>query len=190
MTTQLLRFLVIFSCAVVAWGSQVQAQDTPALATPDRGQPQVVHVYHHYFTNPASPATSMASGYAPMYAWNFGYQPGSGRTVEPWKQDWGHLGFTGYLGQHGGGVDVTASSSNVFVGLVVDSVSRGSPAAKMGLVPGDFILKINGTPVDSYKQVAILFEQSRKSAKPEINFTVWNPATRRTTELKTTLQKE
>ena len=109
--------------------------------------------------------------------------------IQPFTQNWGHLGFTAFLGQHGGGVDVTPESFNVFTGLVVNTVTPGSPASKIGLVPGDFILKIDGTAVDSYKQVAILFEQSEQGSKPEIDLTVWNPTTRRTSSLKAILDK-
>lgn len=184
------QMLVCFSfVAVVCAISEAQSQNQVPSIT-NSGQPIVIHIHHHYPYNPASPSTAMASGYAPLYAWNFGYQPGTGRIVEPWKQNWGHLGFTGYLGQHGGGVDITPQSLNVFTGLVVDTVTPNSPASKMGLVPGDFILKINGTPVDSYKQVAILLEQTLHSSKPEVDFTVWNPATRRTSELKAIIEND
>ena len=135
------------------------------------------------------PGTQLGSYYAPSYAWNFGYQPGSGGYINPFTQNWGRLGFTAYLGQHGGGVDVTPESFNVFTGLVVNTVTPGSPASKIGLVPGDFILKIDGTAVNSYKQVAILFEQAEQGSKPEIDLTVWNPATRRTSVLKAILEK-
>ena len=86
-------------------------------------------------------------------------------------------------------MDVTPESFSVFRGLVVNKVTPGSPASKIGLVPGDFILKFDGTAVNSYKQVAILFEQSEQGSKPEIALTVWNPATRRTTVLKAILEK-
>lgn len=150
--------------------------------------PTVVHIHHHYY-NLGSPQTERASAYAPKYAWNFGYQPATGQFISPWKQNWGRLGFTGYLGQHGGGVDITLQPQNVFTGLVVDTVTPGSPANRMGLVPGDFILKIDGTAVDSYKQVALLFDQAESGNKPEITLTVWNPNTRRTSELKAIIDK-
>jgi membrane-associated protease RseP (regulator of RpoE activity) len=163
----------------------------PGPANSPGGQPTVIHIHHHhYYPNPGSNATEIGSYYSPTYAWNFGYQPGTGGFIRPWKQNWGHLGFTGYLGQHGGGVDITPESLNVFTGLVVDTVTPGSPASKIGLVPGDFILKIDGTPVDGYKQAAILFDQSVQGSKPEIALTVWNPTTRRTTVLKAILKKD
>lgn len=192
MTTQLFRSLATFSLGLVGWiciASQTQAQHpASAPAGSNSRQPMVIHVHHHHYYNPGARSTEMASFYSPTYAWKFGYQPGTGRTVEPWKQNWGHLGFTGYLGQHGGGVDLTLQSLNVFTGLVVDTVTPDSPASKMGLVPGDFILKINGTAVNNYKQVAILFEQTLKGAKPKIDLTVWNPNTRRKSSLKAVIE--
>ena len=192
MTTQRFRSLELFSFCVAGWlctGSQAQAQfAAPQSANVSSGQPMVIHVHHHhYYYNPGSLSAEMASFYAPTYAWNYGLQPGTGRLYEPWKQNWGHLGFTGYLGQHGGGVDVTL---HTFTGLVVDTVTPGSPASKIGLVPGDFILKINGTPVDNYKQVTILFEETLEGAKPEIELTVWNPYTRRTSILTAIIEKD
>ena len=89
------------------------------------GSPTVIHIHHYY--NPASPAANLISGYAPSTAWHYGYQE-TGEYTVPWKENWGHLGFTGYLGQHGGGVDITPDSLNVFVGLVVDNIAPGSPA--------------------------------------------------------------
>lgn len=191
MTTQLLRSRLLFSC-IAGWlcaSSQVQGQNPPPpTVSASGGQPVIIHIHHHYYNGPGSPATEMASAFSPTYAWNYGYQPGSGRIVEPWKQNWGHLGFTGYLAQHGGGVDITPQSLNVFTGLVVDTVTPDSPASKIGLVPGDFILKINGSPLTNYKQVTILFEQTLQSSDPEIRLTVWNPHTRRTTVLKAVLE--
>jgi membrane-associated protease RseP (regulator of RpoE activity) len=130
-------------------------------------QPMVVHVHHHYY-NAALPSTQLANFYSPQSAWNYGYQPGLQTFVTPWKQDWDHLGFTGYLGQQG---EIT--------GLVVDKLTPGSAAAKMGLVQGDFILSINGTPVDSYRQVAGLFEETKDDPKHKLAMEVWNPHTNR-----------
>jgi len=161
-----------------------------ATANSSTGQPIVIHIHNHYYSQPGLPGSELGSYYAPSSAWNFGYQPGTGNFISPFSQNWGHLGFTAYLGQHGGGVDVTPESFNVFVGLVVNTVTPGSPASKIGLVPGDFILKIDGTAVDSYKQVANLFEQSEQGSKPEIDLTVWNPTTRRTSVLKAILDKK
>ena len=153
------------------------------------GQPVVIHIHHHFHFDGGSPTAEMANFYAPNYAWSFGYQPGMGSNVRPLNQNWGHLGFTGFLGQHGGGVDITPESLNVFTGLVVNTVTPDSPASKMGLVPGDFILKINGTSVDSYKQIALLFEQIEQGHNPQVDLTVWNPVTRRTNELKAVLDE-
>lgn len=191
MTMRRFRSLELLSFCVAGWfcvGSQSQAQDVASLpANASSGQPVVIHIHHHhYYSNPSSLGAEMASFYSPTYAWNYGLQPGTGRLYEPWMQNWGHLGFTGYIGQHGGGVDPTL---HVFTGLVVDTVTLGSPASKIGLVPGDFILKINGTPVDSYKQVTILFDQTLEGAKPEVELTVWNPHTRRTSTLTAILEK-
>ena len=95
--------------------------DSQAKAQPTA--PTVIHIHHHHYYN--SPSSSLISAYSPQTAWNYGFQPGLGNTVRPWKQNWGHLGFTGYLGQHGGGVVVTFQK---FTGLVVDTVTPGSPA--------------------------------------------------------------
>ena len=100
-----------------------------------------------------------------------------GGLVEPWKQNWGHLGFTAYLGQSG---DKT--------GLIVDTVNPGSAAEKMGLIPGDFILKINGTPATGYRQVAALFEETAEDPKHQIALEIWNPHTRRTHNVSAVLQ--
>ena len=100
-----------------------------------------------------------------------------GAFIEPWKQNWYHLGFTGYLGQQG---DIS--------GLIIDKVAADSPAAQMGLIPGDFILKINGTAVDSYRQLAVLFEETRENPKHEITFEIWNPHTRRKNTVRAILQ--
>ena len=77
----------------------------------------------------------------------------------------------------------------LFAGWVVNTVTPGSPAAKIGLIPGDFILKIDGTPVDTYKAATLLFDQTLQGAKPEIELTVWNPNTRRTSVLKAIVKK-
>jgi hypothetical protein len=82
-----------------------------------------------------------------------------------------------------GGTEVNTPRNDVRDRRTAQSVS------KIGLVPGDFILKIDGTAVNSYKQVAILFEQAEQGSKPEIDLTVWNPATRRTSVLKAILEK-
>jgi membrane-associated protease RseP (regulator of RpoE activity) len=191
MTTHQIRSLELFSFCIAAWlstGSHAQAQyAAPPVANANSGQPMVIHIHHHYYyNNLQSPMTGMASFYSPTYAWNYGYQPGLGTFYSPLQQNWGHLGFTGYIGQHGGGVDVTL---HTFTGLVVNTVTPGSPADKIGLVPGDFILKINGTPVDSYKQVTILFDQTLEGSKPEVELTVWNPNTRRTSTLTAIIEK-
>jgi hypothetical protein len=190
MTTERFRWfeLLLFCfagwmCACSPAGAQYPA---PPPANAAAGQPTVIHVHYHYYPNPWSPAAASASFYSPTYAWNYGYQPGLGNYYSPLNQNWGHLGFTGYIGMHGGGVDVTL---HTFTGLVVNTVTPGSPADKMGLVPGDFILKINGTAVDSYKQVTILFDETLQGTKPEIELTVWNPYTRRTSDLKAIIEK-
>ncbi len=102
-----------------------------------------------------------------------------GGFIEPWKQDWLHLGFTGYLGQQ-----------EEISGLIVDTVTPDSPAAKMGLIPGDFILKINGVPLNSYRQVAVVFEETRENPKHEISFEIWNPHTRRKNTVRAILKDD
>jgi membrane-associated protease RseP (regulator of RpoE activity) len=171
-------------CVVVVAGSmllpQGQAQ-VPTSAMPPAGPPTVVNIHHHYYS--AGPNASLVTGFAPSTAWHYGFQEASAAYVQPWKQNWGHLGFTGYLGQHGGGVDVTPDSANVFVGLVVDTVIPGSRAQRLGLVPGDFIVKINGVAADSYAQVATLFDDTEANPKNPLELEVWNPYTRRTQTL-------
>src|SRR5262245_48957678 len=157
MNTPRFRSRQLLSLCVAGWffsGSPAPAQNAPPLSgNAGSGQPMVIHVHNHYYPNPWSSMPESASFYSPTYAWNYGFQPGLGNYYSPLKQNWGHLGFTAYIGEHGGGVDVRLHQ---FTGLVVNTVTPGSPADKIGLVPGDFILKINGTAVDSYKQVTIL----------------------------------
>ncbi len=173
-------FLFTYLAAAPCAGQMYGTVATPPAAS----GAQVIQVHHHHYYNLGSPATSMASHYSPQFAWHYGYQTQTGNYVAPWKQNWGHLGFTGYMGQHGGGVEVTAET---FVGLVVDTVTPGSPAAKMGLVPGDFILSINNVKVDGYKQAGVLFEETAKNKKEPLVLQVWNPHTRRTSNLRATL---
>ncbi|MEQ8790440.1 MAG: PDZ domain-containing protein [Pirellulaceae bacterium] len=137
--------------------------------------PQVIHIHHHYH-NLSSNSAELASAYAPGMAWNYGFQPGTGNIVRPWTQNWGHLGFTGYLGQQG-----------QYTGLIVDTLTPDSPAAQMGLVQGDFILAINGRKVNDYKQVTILFDESVDKPKAALSLRVWNPATGRIATLKADL---
>lgn len=153
----------------------VQYQPPRQSPPPPPGAPQVIHIHHHY-SNLSSPATEMSSAFAPGYAWNYGFQPGMGNVVRPWTQNWGHLGFTGYLGMQSGRT-----------GLVVDKLTPDSPAAKMGLVSGDFILAINGQPVSDYKQVTILFDETVDKPKAPLSLKVWNPTTGRTMNLQTEL---
>jgi membrane-associated protease RseP (regulator of RpoE activity) len=136
--------------------------------------PQVIHIHHHYHVG--SYSTELASAFAPQFAWNYGFQPGTGNIVRPWTQDWGHLGFTGYIGQRA-----------QYTGLVVDTLTPGSPAAKMGLVQGDFILAINGQKVDNYKQVTILFDQTVDKPEAPLSLQIWNPTTGRTITLRAEL---
>ena len=53
----------------------------------------------------------------------------------------------------------------------------------MGLVQGDFILKINGVTVNSYRQVAVLLNEIEANDQELLVFDVWNPHTRRTQTL-------
>ncbi len=137
------------------------------------GSPAVVHVHHHYNgIMPGSANANLVTGYAPIDDWKFGFQQGTGTFFKPWQQDWGHLGFTGYMGQQG-----------KYVGLVVASLTPGSPAAKMGLISGDFILEINGQPLTNYKQVTVLFDQTEEKPNAPLELEVWNPQTNRVSEL-------
>lgn len=171
-------------CVVLVVGSmllpQGQAQ-VPTSGMPPAGPPTVVNIHHHYYA--AGPYASTITAFAPSTAWHYGYQESTGAYVQPWKQNWGHLGFTGYMGQHGGGVDITPDSGNVFAGLVVDTVFPGSRAQQLGLVPGDFITKIDGVAVDGYKQAAELFDETAANPKEPLELEVWNPNTRRTQTL-------
>ena len=58
----------------------------------------------------------------------------------------------------------------------------------MGLVVGDFILSINGSKVDGYRQVAVLFEETREDPKHRISMVVWNPHTRRQNTVRAVLE--
>jgi membrane-associated protease RseP (regulator of RpoE activity) len=180
--------LVVVACLILVSRGQSQPPGSQFAPAGVSSSPTVIHIHHHYY-NPASPSASIISGYAPSTAWHYGYQAGTGTNVEPWKQNWGHLGFTGYLGQHGGGVLITPDSFPVFTGLVVDTLTPGGPAAKLGLVPGDFILKINGVKVDNYKQVTLLFDQTEDNPKATLTLDVWNPHTRRTQTLTAKIEK-
>lgn len=182
--------IALAAMTVLMFSHPAQAQyGAPPPTGAAGGQPVVVHIHHHYY-NAESPSAALANMYAPSYAYHYGFQQNTGTMASPLQQNWGRLGFTGYLGQHGGGVDITPESLNVFTGLVVNTVTPGSPASNMGLVPGDFILKIDGTAVDNYKQAAILFEQSEQGANPTVELTVWNPHTRRTIVLKTIVDQD
>ena len=188
MRTQRFRRLATLSlgflgCVLIATNAQAQ-YPAPAPAIPNSGQPMVIHIHHHYYT-PASTFANQSPTFAQSLPYLYGNQNATGGFVQPWKQNWDHLGFTGYLGQHGGGVDVTLQ---VVSGLVVDTVTPGSPAAQMGLLVGDIITEINGTAVNGYRQVADLFEETREDPKNEIEMTVWNPNTRRTNTIKAILQ--
>jgi membrane-associated protease RseP (regulator of RpoE activity) len=181
--------LVAAAMGLMALAVMTRAQDNPDMEAGDSDpsvmpQPLVLHVHHHYYTpsggryqyTPAYRTYLGAATHATQdpviqrysQAFPTGAQNAIGAYIEPWKQDWAHLGFTGYLGQQG-----------EISGLIVDKVTPGSSAEKMGLIPGDFILTINGTPLNSYRQVAVLFEETREDPKHEISFEIWNPHTRR-----------
>jgi hypothetical protein len=188
MTTQLSRSLATLSFGFIGWmciASQAHAQyPPPAPAGSNSNQPMIIHIHHHHYS-PASAFVNQPPTRAQSLPYLYGNQNVTGAYVQPWKQNWDHLGFTGYLGQHGGGVDPTL---DVVSGLVVSTVTPDSPAAKMGLVVGDFITKINGTAATNYRQVAVLFEETRDNPKHEIELTVWNPNTRRTNTIKAILE--
>lgn len=188
MTTHRFRSVATFSVGVIGWiciTVNVQAQDPAAgNVNSNSNQPMIIHIHHHHYS-PASAFVNQPPTMAQSLPYLYGNQNVTGAYVRPWKQNWDHLGFTGYLGQHGGGVDPTLE---VVSGLVVSTVTPDSPAAKMGLVVGDFITKINGTAVNSYRQVAVLFEETRQNPKHKIELTVWNPNTRRTNTIKALLE--
>lgn len=179
--------LVIVVCAVLVSRARTQPPTPPYGPPSPAGTPTMIHIHHHY-VNPGASYANLVSGYRPPTAWNYGNPAAVGASVQPWKQNWGHLGFTGYLGQHGGGVEITPDSFPVFTGLVVDTVTPGSTAARLGLVPGDFILEINGVKVNNYKQVADLFEQTQQNPGADLSLDVWNPHTRRSQILTTKLE--
>lgn len=168
-------------------------EDTDTEANAADQKPLVLHVHHHYYTPSGAQNINVPHYRTYLGASTFSQQPeviqkysrffpagnqaAVGAFIEPWKQNWYHLGFTGYLGQQG---DIS--------GLIIDKVAADSPAAQMGLIPGDFILKINGTAVDSYRQLAVLFEETRENPKHEITFEIWNPHTRRKNTVRAILQ--
>ena len=114
--------LIAASVALLATVAVVSGQDNPDMEAGDADptpapQPLVLHVHHHYYTNqggeyqytPAyrtylgagvfgnqNPVIQKYSQAFPVHA-----QTVVGGLVEPWKQNWGHLGFTAYLGQQG-----------------------------------------------------------------------------------------
>lgn len=159
-----------------------QAQLPPGQSTisePRYDVPQVLHIHNHYYNTPNDPSAQMSTFYAPMYAWKYGWQPGMGTVVEPWKENWGGLGLFGYLGQQQG-----------HTGLVVDHILPGSPAASMGLVRGDFILAIDGNPLDSYKQTAILLEEAGVGRNTRLVLDVWNPHTGRRADIVASVKRD
>ena len=64
-------------------------------------------------------------------------------------RDSGHVerGWLGVAVQDGPAVTVAGRSHNN--GVLISAVERGGPAARAGLVAGDLVIAINGTPVDS-----------------------------------------
>jgi membrane-associated protease RseP (regulator of RpoE activity) len=79
--------------------------------------------------------------------------------------DWPELGITTYAGQYGG------SQGQVIVRIVPNSA-----AAKVGLVPGDVILSLNGQPTPS----ADALDQLLDSANGQFTAQVWDARTGRT----------
>jgi len=52
-----------------------------------------------------------------------------------------------------------------YVGLIVKSVVRGSAAERVRIIPTDFLLRVNRTPVTSLKDVGLALEQIRAGDK-------------------------
>jgi serine protease Do len=52
-----------------------------------------------------------------------------------------------------------------YVGLMVKSVVRGSPAERVRIVPTDFLLRVNRTPVTSLQDVGLALEQIKSGDK-------------------------
>lgn len=198
MTNHLTRFMIVLSVMTVgivisrtAHAQDQATQDQPnqasqaVAAAQATGKPIVIHIHHHYY-NAASTFGKQAPNLQNIDRNYPDFQANQGTLgdfVQPWKQDWDHLGFTGYLGQHDGYL-----GTNIKSGLIVDTIKPDSPATKMGLVQGDFILKINGTKLAGYREVADLFEQTREDPKHRISMEIWNPHTRRTTTVNAVLE--
>ena len=66
------------------------------------------------------------------------------------------------------GVAITDSPG---VGVLVQSVTKGSPASHVGIQPGDFIVSINGHPVDDPSFVLRAIEQ--QDTKTEMSIGIW-----------------
>ncbi|MEK6247014.1 MAG: PDZ domain-containing protein [Planctomycetales bacterium] len=194
MTNLLARFMIVLSVMTVGIGisrtahaeDQANQASQAVAAAQATGKPIVIHIHHHYY-NAASTFGKQSPNLQNIdrnYPDFDADQQTLGNFVEPWKQDWDHLGFTGYLGQHNGYLGVEDDKS----GLIVDTIKPDSPATKMGLVQGDFILKINDTQLAGYREVADLFEQTREDPKHRISMEIWNPHTRRTTTVNAILE--
>ncbi len=48
-----------------------------------------------------------------------------------------------------------------YVGLMAESVDRAGPADRVGIIPSDLILRLDGVPVSSLKDVGLALEQTR-----------------------------
>jgi membrane-associated protease RseP (regulator of RpoE activity) len=152
------------------------AQSDAALPNVNTGQtPPVIHIHHHHYYAPYgsySRAAGLESGYSANTAFQYGFQPGLGNFYSPTKVNWGNLGFFGAFDQN-----------SQHDGLWVLRVLTRSPAARFGLMPGDYIMKINGKEIESYRQLRAALKESAK--KPDIStFTVWDPDTKMNVTLK------
>ncbi|MGH9123705.1 MAG: S1C family serine protease, partial [Acidimicrobiales bacterium] len=81
-------------------------------------------------------------------------------------------------GQTGGGVSLgvpgflgVTTSAETAAGARVTGVLAGSPAARAGIVPGDFIVAIDGTPVDSYSPLLPIMQMYAPGSSIMISWT-------------------
>lgn len=183
----LIALAALLALAVGTEQLRAQAPGTTTLPTfrPGAGLPgaqaPVVQVHHHHYYQPYGgypPGATMATRYAPHMAYQYGFQPGLGTFYLPTRVDWGGLGFYGFL-----------DANSPHEGLCVSRVVPGSPAQRMGLLVGDYIVKINGTKIDSYRKLREALAAAQ--AKDDVStFDVWHLLTRRETTLRANFSGE
>ncbi|MCG8587388.1 MAG: PDZ domain-containing protein [Pirellulales bacterium] len=138
-------------------------------------QPQVIQIHHHHYYAPwgsYSPSWGLATDYKWNKAYEFGFQPGMGNFYIPTKINWGNLGFFGAF-----------DPNSAHDGLWVLRVLPRSPADRFGLAVGDFIVKINGEQIESYRQLRDALAKIPKK-KGVSTFTVWDPEKQKNITLK------